>query len=86
MDYHNAVSILTNPTLILPASSDLPIREAAKCAFIDDYDRIEETYPDIEEKIAQVKGLMSELFSYKRKRRSNSSQRKRKGSVIGDDS
>lgn len=84
MDYQSAVDILTNTELVFPLTSDFPIREAAKSVLLEDYDKIEMIYPDIEEKISKVKGLMSELFTHKRKKRT--SHRKRKGSVLGDDS
>ncbi len=50
---------------------------------LDDYDKIELIYPDIEERISHVKGLMSELFTHKKKRRS--SGKKRRGSIVGED-
>ena len=62
MDCLNAVDILTNTNLVFPETSDLPIRDAAKSVLLEDYDKIEEIYPDIEERISKVKGLMSELF------------------------
>eukprot|EP00347_Sterkiella_histriomuscorum_P021639 403333279 len=84
MDYQSSVDILTNTELILPETSDQAIRNAAKTVVIEDYDQIEMIYPDIEERISKVKGLMSELFNYKRKKKS--SKRRRRGSVFGEDS
>lgn len=60
--------MLTDQSLILPLSSELPIRDAAKSAILDDYEKLELIYPDIEARISQVKGLMSELFVHKRRK------------------
>ncbi|CDW90831.1 kelch repeat protein [Stylonychia lemnae] len=84
MDCQSAVDILTNTQMVFPEVCDAPIRDAAKTVLLDDYDKIEEIYPDIEERISKVKGLMSEIFQHKRKRKT--SHRKRKGSVLGEDS
>ena len=48
-------------------------------------EKVEEIYPDIEERISKVKGLMSDLFIHKKKKTTLSSTRRRKPS-IGDDS
>ena len=69
MDLSSAVDILTNPQILIPENSSIAIREAAKGVLLDDYDKAEELYPDIEEKICKVKGLMSELFNHKRKKK-----------------
>lgn len=53
---------------MLPAGSENIIKEAAKSALLDDYEKVEELVPDIEEKISKVKGLMSQLFLYKKKK------------------
>jgi hypothetical protein len=44
------------------------IREMAKSVLLDEYENVEKSDPDIEEKIARVKGLMSELFILKSKK------------------
>ena len=44
---------------MLPVSSENLIKEAAKQALLEDYEKVEELIPDIEEKISKVKGLMS---------------------------
>lgn len=48
---------------------------------------MEKLVPDIEMKIAKVRGLMSELFTYKQKKKKGGSSkgRNRKGSIIIDD-
>jgi len=44
---------------------------------LDDYELVEAKIPDIEEKIAKVKGLMSDLFTFKlKKKKSPASSRK----------
>jgi hypothetical protein len=49
---------------------------------LEDYEKVEEIYPDIEERISRVRGLMSELFVHKKK--NNKKSRRRKNS-IGED-
>lgn len=49
---------------------------------LEEYEKVEEIYPDIEERISKVKGLMSELFIHKKL--NNQRLRKRKNSV-GED-
>ena len=84
MDFKSAVEILTNCSLVFPNGSDLPIKDAAKTVLLEDYEKAEELYPDIEVRISKVKGLMSELFTFKKKKRSH--HRKRKNSIVGEDS
>ena len=82
MDGKTAAEILTDPSILLPDGSDQRIKEFAKSMLLEDYEKAEEAYPDIEERIAQVKGLMSELFIHKRKK---VKKQKRKPSIGGDD-
>ncbi len=51
---------------------------------LDDYELVESKVPDIEERIARVKGLMSDLFTFKlKKKKSPATARKhRKGGTI----
>ena len=52
--------------------------------FLDEYDRLLEEDPELEEKIFRIKGLMSELLTFKKKK--SKSNRKRRTSVsIGND-
>ena len=46
---------------------------------LEDYEQLEKQLPDVEERIARVKGLMSELF---KKKKVAGSKRNRKGSSI----
>lgn len=50
---------------------------------LDEYEKIEEQYPDIEERISKVKGLMSDLFIHKKKNKGQ--KKRRKTSIIVDD-
>ena len=68
MDVQTATEILTNPEIVLPLISEKNIRNAAKSIFLEDYERMLEEEPEIEEKIFKVKGLMSELLTYKKKK------------------
>jgi hypothetical protein len=76
MDSSTATQILTDPTLTLPASSEKDIRDAAKTVFLDDYDRLVELDPMLEEKVFRVKGLMSELFTHRKKKIKKQSRRR----------
>ena len=79
MDCKTATDILTNPELVLPEKSEVNIRDAAKAIFLEDYERMLEQEPEIEEKIFRIKGLMSELLTYRKKK--TKSIRKRKSSL-----
>ena len=84
MDVKTATTILTDPNIVLPESSEKGVREAAKAVFLDEYDRLLEEEPELEEKIFRIKGLMSELLTFKKKK--VKSIRKRRNSVsIGND-
>mmetsp|Transcript_21466 Transcript_21466/g.20635 ORF Transcript_21466/g.20635 Transcript_21466/m.20635 type:complete len:155 (+) Transcript_21466:755-1219(+) len=82
MDGQNAADILTDPGLILPLNSEKKIKDYAKGMLLEDYEKVEELYPDIEERISKVKGLMSDLFTHKRKKGKKFKKRK---SSLGDD-
>jgi len=84
MDSKAAYEILINPSMLLPAKCDSTLRDMAKTVFLDDYERLEELHPDLETKISQTKGLMSELFTHKKKK--VKSIRKRKSYIGADDS
>ena len=79
MDCKTATNILTNPDIALPEKSESDIRNAAKAIFLEDYERMLEQEPEIEEKIFRIKGLMSELLTYRKKK--TKSIRKRKSSL-----
>ena len=90
MDGAGALHILTDQRLMLPVNSDQAIKDAAKSILLDEYEAVEKLIPDIEERISKVKGLMSDLFTHKLKKKKNggstsSRGRNRKGSIIIDD-
>ena len=49
MDVKTATEILTNPEIVLPLVSEKSIRNAAKQIFLEDYERMLEEEPEIEE-------------------------------------
>ena len=84
MDVKTAETILTDPNIVLPQSSEKGVRDSAKEVFLDDYEKLLEEDPELEEKIFRIKGLMSELLTYKKKK--VKSIRKRRNSVsIGNE-
>lgn len=84
LDGESAFFILTDTSITLPLETEQKIKEVSKSVFLDEYEKVEEIYPDIEERIARVKGLMSELFIHKKKQKKQ--HKKRKNSIIiGDD-
>ena len=84
MDVKTATKVLTDIDTVLPESSEKGVREAAKAVFLEEYDRLLEEDPELEEKIFRIKGLMSELLTYKKRKVSR--PRKRRTSVsIGND-
>ena len=52
MDDQSAVDILTNTKFLFPENSEQPIKDVAKTILLEDYEKIEMIYPDIEERIA----------------------------------
>jgi hypothetical protein len=71
---------------MIPPSSDQTIKEVAKSVLLDEYETVEKQVADIEERISKVRGLMSELFTFKlKKKKTERSRRGRKGSIIIDD-
>ena len=84
MDSATATQVLTDPNTALPLSSEKNIRDAAKAIFLEEYDRMLETDPDLEEKIFRIKGLMSELLTYKKKK-VKSIRKRRSSSILGND-
>lgn len=84
MDAQTAVFILTNKDLILPQASEKDIKDTAKTVFLEDYDRLLENDPELEEKIFQVRGLMSDLLTH-RKKKVKSTRRRRSSIGANDD-
>jgi hypothetical protein len=87
MDGAGALHILTDMKILLPATSDQLVKDAAKTVLLDEYEAVEKQIPDIEERISNVKGLMSDLFTHKLKKKKSgmSRGRNRKGSIIIDE-
>ena len=54
-----------------------------KSVLLEEYEKVEEIYPDIEERISKVRGLMSDLFIHKNKKKGKG--RRRRSSLIVDD-
>ena len=84
MDVKTATKILTDPNCVLPESSEKSVREAAKAIFLEEYDRLLDEDPELEEKIFRIKGLMSELLTYK-KRKVRPIRKRRTSVSIGQD-
>lgn len=84
MDVKTATKILTDPNSVLPESSEKGVREAAKAIFLEEYDRLLEDEPELEEKIFKIKGLMSELLTFK-KRKFKGGRKRRSSVSIGND-
>jgi hypothetical protein len=92
MDGVSALSVLTDTKLLIPPASEQAIKDAAKSTLLDEYEQVEKQIPDIEEKISKVKGLMSDLFTHKLKKKksgasgaSSGSRRNRKGTIVIDE-
>lgn len=68
MDGFSALNILTDAELILPPHCEDIIKDAAKQILLDEYEAVEKQIPEIEERISKVKGLMSDLFTFKKKK------------------
>ena len=83
MDGETATIILTDSTLVLPVQSEKDIRETAKTIFLEEYDRLVEADSELEEKVFKVKGLMSELLTFRKKK--VKSTRRRRSSITNDD-
>mmetsp|Transcript_44370 Transcript_44370/g.58862 ORF Transcript_44370/g.58862 Transcript_44370/m.58862 type:complete len:203 (+) Transcript_44370:821-1429(+) len=84
MDVATATTILTDPNSVLPETSEKSVREAAKAVFLEEYDRLLEEDPELEEKIYKIRGLISELLTYK-KRKVKSIRKRRSSLSIGND-
>jgi len=84
MDVKTATKILTDPNTVLPESSEKGVREAAKAVFLEEYDRLLEEDSELEEKIFKIRGLMSELLTFK-KRKTKSIRKRRTSVSIGND-
>ena len=85
MDGATATRILTDKELVLPTKSEKEIKEAAKAVFLEEYERLRETDPELEEKVFKVKGLMSELLTHKKKKSRTTRRRKNSIGQGGDD-
>lgn len=87
MDGFAALHILTESKILIPENSESIIKDTAKSVLLDEYEIVEKQIPDIEEKISKVKGLMSDLFTHKLKKKKSgaTSRSRRKGSLIIDD-
>lgn len=87
LDGFSSLNVLTQFTGDIPLQSEQNIKDAAKSVLLDDYELVESKIPDIEEKIAKVKGLMSDLFTFKLKKKKSpaSSRKQRKGTIVIDD-
>ena len=85
MDGQTATEILTNPKVALPEKSEQTIRESAKAVFLEEYEKLIENDPTLEAKIFGVKGLMSELFQFKKKKHSFRRRRKSHNSLGQED-
>ena len=77
MDGPTATQILTDSALTLPSKSEKDIRESAKTVFLEEYDKLLESDPMLEEKVFKVKGLMSELLTHRKKK----TKRRRRSSI-----
>ena len=51
---------------------------------LEEYEAVEKQYPDIEERIAKVRGLMSELFTHRQKRKKGRRSSRTNTIVIDD--
>lgn len=85
MDGTTATRILTDKELILPQKSEKEIKEAAKAVFLDEYERLRDADPELEEKVFKVKGLMSELLTHKKKKSRTTRRKKNSIGQGGDD-
>ena len=85
MDGQDALYILTDTDLVLPESSDFTIRNEAKTVLLEEYEKVEDQVPDIEEKIAKVKGLMSTLLTHKAQKKTRKNRRRNSANSGIDD-
>ena len=63
----------------MPVLSEKDIRESAKSVFLEEYEKLLEADPNLEEKVFRVKGLMSELMVHRKKK--VKSHRRRRSSI-----
>lgn len=66
IDGISALEILTSNSVMLPPDSEAIVKDMCKSVLLHEYAKLQIRFPDIEERIASVKGLMSELFTHKR--------------------
>lgn len=84
MDAPTSTRILTDLELVLPQKSEREIKDAAKSVFLEEYEKMLEQDPDLEEKVFKVRGLMSELLTH-RKKKVKTMRRRRGQFFINDD-
>jgi len=83
MDAPTSTRILTDLELVLPQKSEREIKDAAKSVFLEEYEKMLEQDPDLEEKVFKVKGLMSELLTHRKKK--VKSMRRRKSQTVSNE-
>ena len=54
MDGNTAKRILTDFEMVLPQQSEREIKEAAKTVFLEEYEKLLESDPELEEKVFRV--------------------------------
>ena len=62
--------------MVLPLKSEKDIVDTAKTVFLEEYDKLMEEDPDLEEKVFKVKGLMSSLLMHRKKKVKNTRRKK----------
>lgn len=85
MNGEGAFYLLTDTDLMLPELSDASIRQEALTVLLEDYEKLEQTYTDIEERIAKVKGLMSMLLTHKAKNAKPRKSKRKLSATSGND-
>ncbi len=58
----DAVQILTDSGLVLPAQSEGPVKDEAQLVFIEQFDMIAQDDPQVEQKISAIPGLWTSLL------------------------
>lgn len=56
--------------------SEKDIKDAAKSVFLEEYERMFEKDPDLEEKVFKVKGLMSDLLTHRKNKKKFKNRRR----------
>ncbi len=68
----------------MPIKSEKEIKEAAKAVFLEEFEKLRDLDPELEEKVFKVKGLMSELLTHKKKK-AKTGRRRRNSIGQGND-